>query len=49
MPLEQGGKGIDARAEIQHIFLGIFALSFSGTSMNLAPGKDNHNKKPLFF
>jgi hypothetical protein len=49
MPLKEGGKGIDARAEIQHIFFGIFALSLSVASMNFTFGKDNHNKKILFF
>jgi hypothetical protein len=48
MPLKQRGEGIGARAEIQHIFLGFFALSLSGTTMHLTLWKDNHNKKPFF-
>jgi hypothetical protein len=48
MPLKGRRVGIDARAEIQHIFFGIFALSLSVASMNLAFGKVNHNKKSFF-
>jgi hypothetical protein len=48
MPLKERGVGIDARAEIQDILFGIFALSLSIASMNLAFGKVNHNKKSFF-
>jgi hypothetical protein len=48
MPWEDGGEGIDTRAEIQHIFSGFFPLSLSGTTMNFPFWKVDHHKNPVF-
>jgi hypothetical protein len=41
MPLKPWRQGIEARAEIQQVFPGIFALPLSGSSMHHGSGKIN--------
>jgi hypothetical protein len=48
VPVDFRGKGINARAEIQHVFSGFFPLPFSGTPMNHSLWKVNSHKNPLF-
>jgi hypothetical protein len=49
VPQKRGREGIDTRAEIQDIFSGFFALTLSGTAMNISLRKVNHHKTPVFF